>query len=161
MSNPALTFRFPDLIVDFPWPRNLSEHHREAKAESSAWVESYHPFDEEGLRGFNRCDASAYILPSVQLLRLIDSPGRPPCCIVVLSSREGSVTLAPFPAPSKPTSSARNHPHRLRLDEPIFCHTNTPTLSMGKALVKSVTLSWMHFATQKSSTQKESSHSVK
>ena len=65
MLSPVLTFRFPDLLVNFPWSRNLSEHYHQAKAESTAWTESFHPFDEEGLRKFNRCDFSAYILPSV------------------------------------------------------------------------------------------------
>ena len=65
MSSPVLTFRLPDLLANFPWPRNLSEYYREAKAESSAWTESFHPFDEEGLRGFNLCDFGTHFLPSV------------------------------------------------------------------------------------------------
>ena len=65
MSNPVPTFRLPDLLANFPWPRNLSEHYREAKAESSAWTESFHFFDEEGLRRFNLCDFSTHFLPSV------------------------------------------------------------------------------------------------
>jgi len=63
MSSTVLTFRLPDLLANFPWPRNLSEHYREAKAESSAWTESFHPFDEDGIRGFNLCDLSAYLIP--------------------------------------------------------------------------------------------------
>ena len=63
MSSPTPTFRLPDFLVEFPWPRNLSEHYCEAKAESSAWTESFHPFDEEGLRGFNLCDFSMHFLP--------------------------------------------------------------------------------------------------
>jgi len=55
-----LQFTLPDLLAKFPWPRNLSEHFCEAKAESSAWTESYHPFDEEGLKGFNLCDFSKW-----------------------------------------------------------------------------------------------------
>jgi hypothetical protein len=66
MPSPVLTFHLPDLLASFPWPRNLSKHYREAKAESSAWTESFHPFDEEDLRGFNLCDFSMwYFLPSV------------------------------------------------------------------------------------------------
>ena len=61
MSNPALTFRFPDLLVNFPWSRDLSEHYREAKAESNAWAQPFQAFDEEVLRGFSLCDFSAYI----------------------------------------------------------------------------------------------------
>ena len=64
MPSPVLGFRLPDLLADFPWPRNLSEHYHEAKSESSAWTESFHPFDEDGLRRFNLCDFSTYLLPS-------------------------------------------------------------------------------------------------
>ena len=53
-----LTYTLPDLLANFPWPRSLSEHYKEAKADSSAWTESYHLFDEEGLKGFNLCDFS-------------------------------------------------------------------------------------------------------
>ena len=65
MSSPALTFRFPDLLANFPWPRNLSEHYLEAKAESSAWTESFNFCDEEALRAFNFCDFSTHFPPSV------------------------------------------------------------------------------------------------
>ena len=65
MSSPVLTFRLPDVLVDFPWPRNLSEHYCEAKAESVAWTESFHPFDEEGLRRFNLCDFGTSLSPSL------------------------------------------------------------------------------------------------
>ena len=60
MSSPVLTCRIPDILVNFPWPRNLSEHYDEAKAESSAWTGSFHPFNEKGLRGYNLCDFSTY-----------------------------------------------------------------------------------------------------
>lgn len=56
-------FTLPDLLLNFPWPRKLSEYYNEAKAESSAWTESFHPFDEDGLKGFNLCDFSSYIPP--------------------------------------------------------------------------------------------------
>jgi len=59
---PEVQFTLPDLLVNFPWPRKLSEHYCEAKAESSAWTESFHPFDEDGLKGFNLCDFSSYLL---------------------------------------------------------------------------------------------------
>ncbi|KAF8151498.1 terpenoid synthase [Crassisporium funariophilum] len=56
MSTPVLQFTLPDLLAKFPWPRNLSEHYCEAKTESSEWTESFSPFDEEGLKGYNLCD---------------------------------------------------------------------------------------------------------
>ena len=55
-------FTLPDLLVNFPWPRKLSNHYGKAKTESSAWTESFHPFDEDGLKGFNLCDFSSYLL---------------------------------------------------------------------------------------------------
>jgi hypothetical protein len=84
-----LQFTLPDLLANFPWPRNLSEYFCEAKAESSAWTESYHPFDEEGLKGFNLCDFSepdlSYLSKSYpQRSFIYRSPG----LLSVFSSRE-------------------------------------------------------------------------
>lgn len=84
MSNHILTFHLPDLLIDFPWPRSLSEHYHEAKAESSTWTESFHPFNEDGLKGFNLCDFSMYFLPLVEL-HLTCSPGRSPRLIGIFS----------------------------------------------------------------------------
>lgn len=55
-----ITYRLPDILIDFPWSRNLSEFYKESKAESSAWTESFHLFDEEGLKGYNLCDFSTF-----------------------------------------------------------------------------------------------------
>ncbi|TFK36533.1 terpenoid synthase [Crucibulum laeve] len=54
--NPATQYKIPDLLCNWPWPRKLSSHYQEAKAESTAWVESLHPFDADGQRTFNACD---------------------------------------------------------------------------------------------------------
>jgi len=62
VSTPAFTFTLPDIFAKFPLKRNLSEHFKETKAESSAWTQSFHFFDEEGLKGFNRCDFSTSAL---------------------------------------------------------------------------------------------------
>ncbi|KDR71607.1 hypothetical protein GALMADRAFT_143861 [Galerina marginata CBS 339.88] len=75
MAAHAIQFTLPDLLTNFPWPRKLSEYYHQAKAESSAWTESYHPFDEEGLKGFNLCDFNllaslAYAPREKELIRL-------------------------------------------------------------------------------------------
>jgi len=62
MTVSEFKFTLPDILSKFPWKRNLSEFYKETKVESSAWTESYHLFDDEGLEGFNRCDFSMSIL---------------------------------------------------------------------------------------------------
>lgn len=55
-------FTIPDILAKFPWKRNLSEYYVEMKEESRLWTESYHLFSPEGLRRFNLCDFSRFIL---------------------------------------------------------------------------------------------------
>jgi hypothetical protein len=53
-----IQFRIPDLLRNWPWERRLSPYYVDAKRESSAWVESFHPFDQRGQKAFNACDLS-------------------------------------------------------------------------------------------------------
>lgn len=55
------SYYLPDLLAELPWPRLLSEHYEEVKVESSAWIESYNPFNEKGLQAFRACDFSGSI----------------------------------------------------------------------------------------------------
>ena len=88
-SKTPLQFTLPDLLVKFPWSRNLSEHFLEAKAESSAWTESFHPFDEEGLKGFNLCDFSKSISPAfLSHISQLSFIYRSPRLLSILFSRE-------------------------------------------------------------------------
>lgn len=52
------SYHLPDLLSGLPWPRLLSEHYEEVKLESSAWIESFNPFNEKGLEAFRACDFS-------------------------------------------------------------------------------------------------------
>ncbi len=52
------SYYLPDLLAELPWPRLLSEHYDEVKPESSAWIESFNPFNAKGLRAFRACDFS-------------------------------------------------------------------------------------------------------
>ncbi|KAF8900877.1 terpenoid synthase [Gymnopilus junonius] len=49
----VLQYTLPDLFAAFPCSRNVSEHYEECKDECKAWTESFHPFDEEGMKGFS------------------------------------------------------------------------------------------------------------
>ncbi|EGO20563.1 hypothetical protein SERLADRAFT_476859, partial [Serpula lacrymans var. lacrymans S7.9] len=49
-------FRFPDTLANWPFERRLNPFYEEVKAESSAWVESFKPFNEKAQRAFYRCD---------------------------------------------------------------------------------------------------------
>jgi hypothetical protein len=52
------SYYLPDLLAELPWPRLCSEHYEEVKVESSAWIESYNPFNEKGRTAFGACDFS-------------------------------------------------------------------------------------------------------
>jgi hypothetical protein len=54
----AASLTFSDILADFPYKRSLSDHYSQAKAESSAWLQHYHPFEEDEYRRFNLCDFS-------------------------------------------------------------------------------------------------------
>lgn len=63
MSPPNFqTFSLPVILAKWPWSRTLSEHYNEAKAESSAWIESFDPFTKKGLKAFHKCDFSMFCL---------------------------------------------------------------------------------------------------
>ncbi|EGN95045.1 hypothetical protein SERLA73DRAFT_61540 [Serpula lacrymans var. lacrymans S7.3] len=49
-------FRIPDTLVEWPWQREINPLYEEVKAESSAWVESFHAFDGKTQKAFNACD---------------------------------------------------------------------------------------------------------
>ncbi|KAF5349098.1 hypothetical protein D9756_009518 [Leucocoprinus leucothites] len=46
----------PRILTQWPWTRVLSEHYQEAKAGSTAWVESFRPFQGRSLESFRKCD---------------------------------------------------------------------------------------------------------
>ncbi|KXN81236.1 Delta(6)-protoilludene synthase [Leucoagaricus sp. SymC.cos] len=52
------SYYLPDLLAELHWPRLLSEHYEEIKAESSAWIESFNPFNQRGLEAFRAGDFS-------------------------------------------------------------------------------------------------------
>ncbi|KDR79140.1 hypothetical protein GALMADRAFT_137032 [Galerina marginata CBS 339.88] len=51
-------FVIPDFYAKCPWTRKLSKHFLEIKAESDAWVESFCPFNDEGLEGLRRINCA-------------------------------------------------------------------------------------------------------
>jgi Delta6-protoilludene synthase len=53
-----LTFHLPDTLATFPWPRSINPHYEVCKAESQAWVESFHAFGPKAQVAFNKCDFS-------------------------------------------------------------------------------------------------------
>ena len=50
--------RFPDVLESWPWPRRVNPYFHEVKAESDAWIESFHCFDAQGMKVFNYCNTS-------------------------------------------------------------------------------------------------------
>ena len=62
MSSPSpKTFTLPDTLAAWPWPRMLNSHYTEVKAESSAWLESFHAFGPKAQKAFNKCDFSKFL----------------------------------------------------------------------------------------------------
>ena len=64
MSTPQ--YAIPNLLRNWPWTRHLSKYYADVKNESSAWVESLHPFGPDGQKSFNDCNFSE-ILPLSRL----------------------------------------------------------------------------------------------
>ncbi|PPQ72274.1 hypothetical protein CVT26_006495 [Gymnopilus dilepis] len=74
-AQPVLRYTLPDLLAEFPWPRHLSEHYEECKAESTAWTESYRAFDKVSLKtvdlgDFNLLACLTYGPRDKELIRL-------------------------------------------------------------------------------------------
>ncbi|RDX52874.1 terpenoid synthase [Lentinus brumalis] len=70
-----LSFRLPDTLSNWPWPRQVNAHYTEVKAESSAWLESFHAFGPKAQKAFNKCDFNllaslAYPLATKEQLRI-------------------------------------------------------------------------------------------
>ncbi|KAF8985352.1 isoprenoid synthase domain-containing protein [Cyathus striatus] len=52
------TFLIPDLLVNWPYKRILSNHCAQAREESDLWVESLGVFDQKGRKDYLACDVS-------------------------------------------------------------------------------------------------------
>ncbi|KAJ7459414.1 terpenoid synthase [Mycena galericulata] len=52
----APTFRLPDTLAQWPYPRRLNPSYDEVKRESSRWLESFNAFGPKAQSAFNRCD---------------------------------------------------------------------------------------------------------
>ncbi|THH07719.1 hypothetical protein EW146_g9231 [Bondarzewia mesenterica] len=65
--------RLADLLADWPWSRSLNPLYEEVKAESSAWVASFKPFNAKAQAAFDRCDSglcAALAYPNFDKARL-------------------------------------------------------------------------------------------
>ncbi|KAJ3967193.1 terpenoid synthase [Lentinula raphanica] len=51
-------FILPDTLHSWPWQRKLNPNYKKVKAESSAWIESFHAFTPQAQDAFNRCEFS-------------------------------------------------------------------------------------------------------
>ena len=66
--SPATSFRLPDTLAGWPWPRRINPHYAEVKAASAAWLESFHAFGPKAQRAFNLCDFSKHALEVLRTL---------------------------------------------------------------------------------------------
>ncbi|KAJ7290616.1 terpenoid synthase [Mycena rebaudengoi] len=51
-----IEFHLPDMLSNWPWPRNLNQHYAACKQGSAAWLESFHAFSPKAQNAFNLCD---------------------------------------------------------------------------------------------------------
>ncbi|THH26436.1 hypothetical protein EUX98_g7752 [Antrodiella citrinella] len=51
-----LSFRLPDTLAAWPWPRRINPHYAEVKQDSAAWLESFQAFGPRAQKAFNVCD---------------------------------------------------------------------------------------------------------
>lgn len=58
--------KIPDPLVGWPWLRTINPHYCEVKADATAWLESFKPFNSKAQAIFNKGDFSEYY--SCQLL---------------------------------------------------------------------------------------------
>lgn len=65
------SFRLPDTLATWPWPRRVNPHYAEVKAASAAWLESFHAFSPKAQKAFNVCDFSELSVISLVLVPLL------------------------------------------------------------------------------------------
>ncbi|KAF8871974.1 isoprenoid synthase domain-containing protein [Infundibulicybe gibba] len=53
--DPSVYFRIPDLLRNWPWPRQLNPHYSVCNAESIAWCEALGAFSPKSQVAFNSC----------------------------------------------------------------------------------------------------------
>ncbi|KAL7282972.1 terpenoid synthase [Trametes coccinea BRFM310] len=74
MSSQRASFRLPDTLRSWPWPRNVNPHYVEVSAASAAWLESFKVFRPKAQAAFNKCNfgllaSMAYPLATPEQLR--------------------------------------------------------------------------------------------
>jgi len=58
MSENPTQYKLPIPLANWPWQRRLNPHYLEVKAESDAWVQSFHPFEPKEQKKFDLCNLS-------------------------------------------------------------------------------------------------------
>ncbi|KAJ3730328.1 terpenoid synthase [Lentinula raphanica] len=56
ISQHPVQFILPNTLHSWPWKRKLNPNYKEVKAESQAWLESFHAFPPKAQNAFNHCD---------------------------------------------------------------------------------------------------------
>ncbi|KAI0045613.1 terpenoid synthase [Auriscalpium vulgare] len=76
MQSPTtVSYRLPDTLAGWPWPRNINPNHEEVKAESTAWLHSVRAFGPKFQATFDKVDVCllvslAYPFVDKALLRI-------------------------------------------------------------------------------------------
>ncbi|KAI0041515.1 terpenoid synthase [Auriscalpium vulgare] len=57
MQSPTqASYRLPETLAGWPWPRMINPHYEEVKAESRAWFHSFRAFGPKSQDAFDKCD---------------------------------------------------------------------------------------------------------
>ena len=67
MSESPTQYKLPIPLANWPWQRRLNPHYPEVKAESDAWVQSFHPFEPKEQKKFNLCNLSMFELRVIRM----------------------------------------------------------------------------------------------
>lgn len=54
------TIYIPDTMANWPWPRKVNPHYKQAKAESLAWIRSFKAFSARSQYAFEKGDFGQY-----------------------------------------------------------------------------------------------------
>lgn len=71
MGSTSLDYTLPDTLANWPWLRQLSNVYSEVKDESTTWVESYQPLDQNGLFRLARNDFGGHCFFSFPGIALV------------------------------------------------------------------------------------------
>ncbi|EJD00099.1 terpenoid synthase [Fomitiporia mediterranea MF3/22] len=82
MSCTSTTLFLPELLANWPWPREINPHYEEVKKEADAWFRSFNAFSTRSQLAFDKCDFA--LLASLAYPRVSKEHLRTGCDLMIL-----------------------------------------------------------------------------